>query len=264
MSRIALFFLSLVLAAQQPAGLAPAPGGANLPAQPVGANDLIAVSVYDSPELTRTVRVSADGLIRLPMLTSRIRAKGLLPSELEIEISNLLREEQILVDPVVTVTIVEYHSRPISVAGAVNKPITFQAYTEVSLLDAVTRAGGLHRDAGPEILVSRSQPGPDGRPLSLVQRIPVTELIDSADPEWNIKLYGGEEIRVPEVGRVFVVGNITKPGAYPVDDAAGTSVLKILALSEGLAPYATKEAYIYRQEASGSKNEIEIPLRKIM
>ncbi|MCP5111527.1 MAG: hypothetical protein GY953_11905, partial [bacterium] len=39
---------------------------------------------------------------------------------------------------------------------------------------------------------------------------------------------------------------------------------KILALSEGLAPYATKEAYIYRQEASDSKNEIEIPLRKIM
>ena len=118
--------------------------------------------------------------------------------------------------------------------------------------------------ADTEILVSHTQTGPDGRPLSLVQRVPVDELIDGADPEWNIKLYGGEEVRVPEVGRVFVVGNIMKPGAYPVDDAAGTSVLKVLALSEGLAPYATKQAFIYRKEASGDKNEIEIPLRKIM
>jgi polysaccharide export outer membrane protein len=45
---------------------------ANLPAQPIGANDLIAVSVYDAPELTRTVRVSADGFIRLPILKQRV------------------------------------------------------------------------------------------------------------------------------------------------------------------------------------------------
>ncbi len=53
---------------------------ANLPAQRIGPNDLIAVSVYDSPELTRTVRVGADGLIRLPMLKQRIQAEGLLPA----------------------------------------------------------------------------------------------------------------------------------------------------------------------------------------
>ena len=54
----------------------------NLPIQPVGPNDLIAVSVYDSPELSRTVRVGADGLIRLPMLKERIKASGLYPAEL--------------------------------------------------------------------------------------------------------------------------------------------------------------------------------------
>ena len=74
MSRIALLLFSVALFAQQPSGVAPVAGGANLPAQQIGANDLIAVSVYDSPELTRTVRVSADGLIRLPMLRNRIRA----------------------------------------------------------------------------------------------------------------------------------------------------------------------------------------------
>ena len=58
MSRIALLFFAVVLFGQQPSGVAPVPGGPNLPAQQIGANDLIAVSVYDSPELTRTIRVS--------------------------------------------------------------------------------------------------------------------------------------------------------------------------------------------------------------
>src|ERR1700722_9268969 len=76
--------------------------GANLPAQPIGANDLIAVSVYDSAELTRTVRVSSDGFIRLPMLKQRVKAQGRMPVELESIIAKALQDEQIIVDPFVT------------------------------------------------------------------------------------------------------------------------------------------------------------------
>jgi len=54
--------------------------GANLPALRIGPNDLLAVSVYDSPELTRTLRVGADGMIRLPMLKQRIKADWLFPA----------------------------------------------------------------------------------------------------------------------------------------------------------------------------------------
>ena len=49
--------------------------------------------------------------------------------------------------------------------------------------------------------------------------------IDTADPAANIKLTGGEEVRVPEAGRIFVVGNVKKPGAFAVRDGAETSVL---------------------------------------
>src|SRR5512138_1122832 len=86
--------------------------GANLPAQRIGCNDLLAVSVYDAPELTRTIRVGADGMIRLPMLKQRLRADGSLPVDLEVSIAEALRAEHLFVDPVVTVTIAEYHSRP--------------------------------------------------------------------------------------------------------------------------------------------------------
>jgi polysaccharide export outer membrane protein len=118
----------------------PEPANPNLPAQKIGPDDLIAIAVYDSPELTRTVRVSEEGQIRLPMLKRAIPAAGLLPRELESAIAEALRAEQILIDPVVTVTVAEYRSRPISVAGAVKRPVTFQVSGNVSLLDALTRA----------------------------------------------------------------------------------------------------------------------------
>jgi polysaccharide export outer membrane protein len=238
--------------------------GANLPAQPVGPNDLIAVSVYDSPELTRTVRIGADGYFRLPMLKQRIKAQGLLPADLETAIVTALKQEEILVDPFVTVTIAEYHSRPISVNGAVKMPLVFQADGPITLLEAIARAQGLRDDAGTEILVSRSQSGPDDKPVTLTRRVPVRSLIDEADPAFNIKLSGGEEIRVPEVGRIYVVGNVKKPGAFAVKSSGDTTVLQMVALSEGLTPYYTKEAYIYRQEGAGTKNEIAVPLEKIM
>ena len=238
--------------------------GANLPAQPVGPNDLIAVSVYDSPELSRTVRIGSDGYFRLPMLKARIKADGLLPADLETAIAEALKKEEILVDPFVTVTIAEYHSRPIAVNGAVKMPLVFQADHPVTLLEALARAQGLSETAGTEILVSQSQMGPDDKPITLTRRIPVVSLIDDADPAFNILLHGGEDIRVPEVGRIYVVGNVKKPGAFPVRNGGGNTVLEMIALSEGLAPYYTKEAYIYRQEGSGNKNEIPVPLEKIM
>jgi polysaccharide export outer membrane protein len=246
----------------------PAPmtdGGANLPAQKVGPNDMIAISVYDSPEFTRMVRVGADGMIRLPMLKQRIKAEGLMPSDLEDSIAEALTAEGLIVDPFVTVTIAEYHSRPISVMGAVKLPVTFQADSPVTLLDALAKAGGLSADAGPEILISRVQTGPDTAATTLVQRVPVKLLIDAADPEANVRLTGGEEIRVPEAGRIYIVGNVKKPGAFTLQNGSETTILKAVALAEGLLPFAGKQAFIYRLEGgTGSKNEIPIELTKIM
>ncbi len=236
----------------------------NLPQQRIGVDDLVGISVYDSPELTRSVRVGSDGTIRLPMLKQRIKAEGLMPSELENAIGDALKSEDIFIDPIVTVSLVESRSRPINVVGAVKMPLTFQATGLTTLLDALSRAGGLSDDAGSEILISKAQPGADGKPVVLTRRISVSGLIDLADPELNVRLDGGEEIRVPDAGKVYVVGNIKHPGAFPIKDGSESTVLKALALSEGLMPFATKTAYIYRQETSGGKNEIPIELDKIM
>jgi polysaccharide export outer membrane protein len=233
---------------------------ANLPAQKLGADDLISVTIYDRQELTRAVRIAVDGKIQLPLLTEPIQAAGLLPAELEGVIAKRLAEEEILVRPVVTVSVVEYRSRPVSVVGAVRHPLTFQATSgKLRLLDALAQAEGLTPEAGTEILITRG----DGAG-ELVRRIPVKSLIDNADPEANIPLTGGEQIRVPEAGKVFVVGNVHKPGAIALHDGEALTVLKVLALSEGLWPYAAKLAYIYSQEANGQRNELEVPLSRIV
>ncbi len=236
----------------------------NLPAQRIGPNDLLSISVYGAPELTRTVRVSAEGFIRLPMLKAKVEAKGLMPSDLEEKIAAALSAAEILVDPVVTVTIAEYHSRPISVAGAVKLPVTFQALGKTTLLEALTRAQGLSPDAGTEIVVTRPARAPGGE--ARVERIPLKGLIDAADPSMNVSLEGGEEVRVPPVGRVFVVGNVKHPGAYKIEDGFGLTILKALAMAEGLAPYANRQAFIYRHNdaSAGQPQEVAVDLRKIL
>ena len=254
---IALVLLfSMTAAAQMRPSLMEEVGKENLPTQKLGPDDLVAVSVYDAPELTRTVRVESDGTVRLPLLKVGVPAAGLLPRELEANIAGALRTEQILVDPVVQVTVAEYHSRPIAVMGAVRKPLTFQAVGTVTLLDALAKAEGLTNEAGADILLTRE--------AGWIERIPVKRLIKDADPEVNFALHGGEEIRVPDAGKIFVVGNVKKPGAFPVRDAGDNSVLKLVALSEGLLPYSAKLAYVYRRNESGGKEEIPIELDKIL
>ncbi|MBI5084431.1 MAG: polysaccharide biosynthesis/export family protein [Acidobacteria bacterium] len=239
-------------------------GPANLPGQKIGANDLLAISVYDAPELTRTVRVAAEGYIRLPMVGEKIKAQGLLPSELESAISEILVKEGILVKPVVMVTVAEYSSRPVSVVGAVKRPLTFQAVGRITVLDALARAEGLSDLAGPEILVT-SYTTEEGAEKRLVQRFLVRDLIDNAKPEMNLLLQGGEEIRVPEARKIFVAGNVKKPGAFPVKEDSQMTVLRALALSEGLSPFPQKYAYVYRTaDKQGGKAEIQVELAKIM
>ena len=239
---------------------APVENGPNLPAQPIGPNDLLQISVYGAPEFSRSVRVSDTGFIRLPMLRNRISVLGLMPAELEDKLADALEKAEILVDPAVSVSIAEYHSHPISVVGAVKTPLTFQAVGRTSLVEALTRAQGLSEDAGNEILITR--PARNGGP-PLIQRVSVTALIDGSNPDLNLMLEGGDEVRVPIVGKVYVVGNVKQPGGFRMDGTGVMTVLKALALSAGLAPYATKVAYVYHR-VNGVPQEIPLELQKIM
>jgi polysaccharide export outer membrane protein len=267
---IAVFAIVFPAAAQQDSALRQAVAApytelnasANLPSQAIGPEDLISIQVYDAPEVSRSVRVSSDGTIRLPMLKNTVRVQGLLPKDIETLVGEALQREKILVDPFVTVSVVEYHSRPISVSGAVKNPIIFQAIGNVTLVDALGKAGGLVPDqAGPEILVTK--PNGDTGTQS-VQRVPVKALMTGSDPALNLKLTGGEDIRVPDVGKYIVAGSVNKPGAYPLLDGAANTVITAIAQAQGTVQYYKHTAYLYRPDDKGVVHEITVPLGKIL
>jgi polysaccharide export outer membrane protein len=163
-----------------------------------------------------------------------------------------------LVRPLVTVTILQYNNRNVSVMGAVHKPLTFEVVGATRLMDALARAEGITTDAGPELLLVRQ--GKEG-----VTRFNVKQLLSGSEPALNVPLEGGEEIRIPEARKIYVVGNVKKPGAVPIRDGTESSVLKLLAVTEGVTAYAQPIAWIYRSDPDGGpRTEIPIEFKKIL
>jgi polysaccharide export outer membrane protein len=234
---------------------------ANVALEPLGPGDLVYISVSDCPELTRSYRVSADGDLKLALLRNPIHALGAKAADLEQAIAQELKQDHILVDPSVSVSVLEYRSKPVNVVGAVKHSVTIQAIGNLRLLDAIARADGFAPDAGPEVLISkRSEDGG----TEDVKHIPIKVLLSGTDPSLNAPLHGGEEIRVPEASKLYISGNVKVPGAYPLNETGSSTVLKALALCQGLLPYSQKVAYVYRMvPGSAERKEIPIPLYDI-
>jgi polysaccharide biosynthesis/export protein len=240
-------------------------GGTSLAVQKLGTDDLIQIQVFNFPEFSRLARVSGNGTIQIPLVKQPIQVAGKLPGEIEAEIADALRAAELVVSPAVTVSIIEYGSRPVTVAGAVKTPVLFQAIGYVTLIDAITRAGGLAPEAGPEILINRRPvPGSESKPV-ITQHINAHRLFSEDGSESNMVLTGGEEIRVPTAGKVFVFGDVKSSGAFPVTDNSDTTVLKALSLAGGIGSYPSAEAYIIRRdEITGTKRRIAIDLKGIL
>ncbi len=230
----------------------------------LGPGDLLDLTVSDCPELTRTFRVDPDGTIALPFLAGPLRISGLSPAETGVVIANALRSQGVLRDPVVIASVREYQSRPVSVVGAVNHPLAFELLAPATLVNAIARAGGLSPTAGSTILVTRLV-NQDGAPKAVVQSVPIAALLSSSSPEANLILTGGEEIRVMEAAKFFVAGDVRHPGMLTMQSDAGMSVIKAIAMSEGLGPYSSKHGYIYRAGQPGQpREELTFELRRVL
>jgi polysaccharide biosynthesis/export protein len=122
----------------------------------IGNSDLLSVSVFDVPELSRELRVSQSGTISIPLVPTRVHVAGLTEIQAQQVIADVLQANGLVSHPEVSVTVKEHKSKPITIVGAVQHPMVYEADHGVTLLEAIAEAGGVANDAGDSILVTRA------------------------------------------------------------------------------------------------------------
>jgi polysaccharide export outer membrane protein len=121
----------------------------------IGSGDVLEISVFDVPELSKEVRVSQTGTISIPLIPVRLRLAGLSETQAEEKIAELLEANGLVSHAEVGVAVKEHRSQPITVVGAVIHPMVYQADRDVSLLEVLAEAGGIANDAGDTIIITR-------------------------------------------------------------------------------------------------------------
>ena len=158
----------------------------------LGPLDVIEVSVFEVPELTKTLQVSSGGDISLPLI-GRVTAGGRTIAELEREIEARLGKDY-LQSPQVSVFVKEYTSQKITIEGAVNSPGVFPISGQTTLLQAIAMAKGPNRVADESgIIIFRTTNGT--RTAAVFDIGPIRDG-EAPDP----LLLGGDLIVVDESG----------------------------------------------------------------
>jgi len=235
----------------------------------LGQNDLLEVTVFEAPELGGTIRVTAAGLISLP-LVGPLSASGKTARDLELEIEEVLKRKYVN-DPHVVVFIREFASQPVSILGAVKGPGIYQIKGQKRLLDMLAMAQGLADGAGKSIQIIRP-PAPSGQPISMLATnagetitIDVVALFEQGDTTLNVPIYAGDVINVLRAGSVFVIGEVNGPGEFVLRNGRGITVTQAVALGSGFTKESKKsEAVIIRYHTATVKEEIPVDVDKIL
>ena len=157
----------------------------------IGNDDVLAISVWKEPELTKSVPVRCDGNISLP-LVGEIGAAGHTPLQLEREITEKLKN--FITTPEVTVIVEKVNSRKYNVLGEVTKPGSYVLTADTTIMDAIAAAGGF-RDFAKKSGVYVLRKGPDGHETNL--KFNYKEFIKGKNSAQNIKLEPNDTLIVP-------------------------------------------------------------------
>ncbi len=235
---------------------AAAPAGA-LMAAPIGPGDLLEVSEARTPEIRASVRVSESGAVTLT-LAGEVNVRGMDETAAAHAINAALIERGMLLHPQVTVLVMAYAGQDVSVLGEVARPGIYSYTVHHRLLDLISSASGLGPNAGRLVTIGHRD---DPKTVHPVVLDPAgTDTTTDHNPE----LLPGDTVQVSRAGLVYVVGDVIRPGGFPVDPSQTATLVQVLSLAWGPGQNAALTKAILIREQGGSRTVTTLNLKRML
>ena len=217
---------------------------------PLGAGDVLRVSVYGNPDLSLETRVSEAGGITFPLL-GQVPVGGLTVAAAEKKIAGLLESGGYLKKAQVNIIVSLLASQQVSVLGQVNRPGRYPVDGKRSVLDMLAMAGGISAEGGDTVSLVRTRNGKTTR-----ETIDVIQMVRSGTLDANVDMAGGDMIYVERAPRAYIVGEVQRPGAFRIERQM--TVLQALSAGGGLTARGSDNGLrITRKDAGGRPVTIE-------
>lgn len=230
----------------------------------IGSQDVLAISVWDQPDLSGKFTVESDGSFTFPLI-GRIAAAGLTLRDLETQLRKRLADGYFK-NPQVSVAVEQYRSQRIFVIGEVRSPGAYPLTGNMTLIEALARAGSTTIEASGEAVIVRLPAGkaasapvlPNQEDSSEVVHVNIRDL-QSGQLSQNMALQDGDTIFVPRAETIYVFGQVRNPGAYPLR-TRDTTVLQALSLAGGMTERGSTSRIKIVRIVDGKKVELKVKL----
>jgi polysaccharide biosynthesis/export protein len=223
----------------------------------IGPGDLLQISEYHTPEFRSAVRVSAAGAVTLPMV-GEVQVGGLEEQAAARAIEAALVAKGMLLHPLVTVLVTASAGQDVSVLGEVARPGVYAFTVHHRLLDLISAASGLAPSAGRLVnIISRSDPE---TPRAVALDPSGTDKSSNHNPE----LHPGDTVQVSRAGLVYVVGDVIRPGGFPVDPVKGLTVVQALSLAWGPTQNAALGKGLLIHEQKGGRTLTALNVKRLL
>ena len=203
-------------------------GSAHAAGRLLTTSDVLQINVVNQSELNTVVRIEPDGTISYPYV-GRIVAAGLTEDQLRARITTALEKADVVKNPQVLIELTTFGTQ-VSVLGAVGTPGAFTLDRPTSLIQVLSRAGGIREEAGAGTVVLRRR-GPRG---VIISRYDAKAILNGAPNIRNVMLQNNDEVYVEQGAVYYLYGYANKPGEYPL--SRSFSVQQAIAAGGGIAP----------------------------
>jgi len=233
----------------------------------VGPQDVLTITSYDQADLSGKFTVEADGTFTYPLI-GRVKAGGLTLRALEDSLKARLKDEGFFRNPQVTVAVETYKSQKIYVIGEVRSPGSIPLSGDMSLVEAIARAGSTLPSASGEAIIIHAAPGAIGPATPSQAQDANTERVDlramqNGAGTLNIVLRDGDTISIPRADSVYVLGQVKNPNAYSLQQK-NTTVLQALSLAGGVTDRGSMNRIKIMRVVNGNKKELKVKITDLV